>query len=545
MVGSLGTLAFKIIAQDETAEGTEKASANFTKAAVAIGSAMAAIGGASLKFIDYSKEMNANYNVLSVQTGIAADEFRNLALETADVSFPLESVNSTFDLLVRSGLKTKEEIQATANAFDNLADATGSDAAIVAQQLIPAFNAFGIPLQNAGQYTDQLTYLMRNTTITMEDFSSTIDKLAPDMSTLGLSMDQTVAILKAMSDKGIQGAAATREFRAAVSAADGDINLLLESLGLTADQLKPYQEEISKSTGLTDKFAEAANTEFSLLDKLKAGWSELQLRIGDSLEPMENAFGAMTAIGSIMAGLAPTMTMFSGVQWGTLIPTLWGHATAAWAAVAPYLAILAPILLVIGVLYILEKKFGLVTKTIKILSDGFKVLVSWFKDLPNGFNNVIKIFDTLKNAFDQVINFIKNLMPVFKEAGKNILKNLIDGIITLINKPYDLIFAALKKIRNLLPFSPAKEGPLSKPVSWESYLVDPLEKLNPKLKTSLSNGLTVNSAIPAANSNTGNTFVEINVGPVTISKTEDIYKLAEAIKSVFQEEQVRKGVRSV
>src|SRR5574343_284546 len=492
MLGSLGTLAFKIIAQDETAEGTEKASANFTKAAVAIGSAMAAIGVASLKFIDYSKEMNANYNVLSVQAGIAADEFRNLALETADVSFPLERVNSTFDLLVRSGLKTKEEIQATANAFDNLADATGSDAAIVAQQLIPAFNAFGIPLQNAGQYTDQLTYLMRNTTITMEDFSSTIDKLAPDMSTLGLSMDQTVAILKAMSDKGIQGAAATREFRAAVSAADGDINLLLESL-----------------------------------------------------EPMENAFGAMTAIGSIMAGLAPTMTMFSGVQWGTLIPTLWGHATAAWAAVAPYLTILAPILLVIGVLCILEKKFGLVTKTIKILSDGFKVLVSWFKDVPNGFNNVIKIFDTLKNAFDQVINFIKNLMPVFKEAGKNILKNLIDGIITLINKPYDLIFAALKKIRNLLPFSPAKEGPLSKPVSWESYLVDPLEKLNPKLKTSLSNGLTVNSAIPAANSNTGNTFVEINVGPVTISKTEDIYKLAEAIKSVFQEEQVRKGVRSV
>lgn len=569
MMGNLGTLAFKIIAQDETEAGTKSASERFAKSAAIIGGAMTAIGGASLKFIDTAKEINSTYNVLSVQTGIAAEEFKALALDTANATFSLEEVNTTFDLLVRSGLKTKEDIAATANAFDNLADATGYEASEVATNLIPAFNAFGIPLQNAGQYTDQLTYLMRNTTITMGDFSSTIDKLAPEMDTLGLTMDQTVAILKALSDKGIQGAAATREFRSAVTAAEGDQKKLLEALGLTVDELKPYQTEIANSAGLTDKFSAAANTNVSLLDKVKHEWSELQVKIGDALEPMELTFGAMTAIGSIMTGLAPIMTMFSGVQLSTVVPALTAHAGAAWAAAAPYLAIIIPIAAIIAILYILEKKFGLVTKAIQFLTKGFETLVKWFKEtIPKAIDFTKKAFDVFvdiisfainpigavvnafggwnnilgiaKGALDKVVNFLKDLAPKFKELGSNIIKFLVDGIKAYINMPYKLVSEAFDRLKNLLPHSPAKEGALSKPINWEGYLVDPLEDIQPKLRSALNSGLTV-SANMAGSSGGGS----INIGTVNLDTKYNFEAFMKDVETWQKKNTLQRGYRTI
>jgi hypothetical protein len=47
------------------------------------------------------------------------------------------------------------------------------------------------------------------------------------------------------------------------------------------------------------------------------------------------------------------------------------------------------------------------------------------------------------------------------EAGAKLFQTLIDGIKSMISKPVEIVQAGLQKIRNLLPFSDAKEGPLS------------------------------------------------------------------------------------
>lgn len=46
-------------------------------------------------------------------------------------------------------------------------------------------------------------------------------------------------------------------------------------------------------------------------------------------------------------------------------------------------------------------------------------------------------------------------------AGKNMIQSLIDGIKEMAGKVYDAVEGIVGKVRNLLPFSPAKEGPLS------------------------------------------------------------------------------------
>jgi TP901 family phage tail tape measure protein len=205
--------------------------------------------------IENARAMDAALGVTAMQIGATGEELRNLALETTNVTFPLQEVQKTFDLLARSGISSTEEMQNIANAMDNLADATGYEASQITEIMIPAFNAFGIELQDAGSYTDMITHLMRNTTISMGDFSSTIDRLSPDIGAMGLTMEQTVAVLEALADKGIQGSAATREFRTAVSSAKGDQTAFLAALGLTADQLGPYQKELEGATGMTTAYA--------------------------------------------------------------------------------------------------------------------------------------------------------------------------------------------------------------------------------------------------------------------------------------------------
>lgn len=570
----VGNLLYNIMAEDKTEGATKSAAERIGKIGMAAGAAMTAIGGAFSAIIASSKGLNAALGVTALQLGVTQEEIRNLALETTNVTFPLEEVQKTFDLLARAGITSTEEMQNIANAFDTLGDATGYGASQITDIMIPAFNAFGIELQEAGNYTDMITHLMRNTTITMEDFSSTIDRLSPDIATMGLTMEQTVAVLEALAAKGIQGSAATREFRTAVSSAKGDQTAFLAALGLTADELVPYQKEIAGATGMTKEYADAANQQYTILDKLKQKWSEVTLQVGSALTPYESVFGLMTALGPVMMGLGPIMSAFSAIQSGTLIPTLTAHATAAWAAIAPYLVIIAPIIAVIAILYILEKKFGLVTKIIEIATVAFKGIAEFIKSVlqkaleglrkavdfladhitlflgPIGlvievFKNWDKITGIVQGVLNKVMNLLTNFKDKMKDAGKNIIQGLIDGIKLMINKPYDLIYTALQKIRRLLPFSPAKEGPLSKPVSWKSYLVDPLDSLEPSLNSSLTKGITVAANVAPGSSGVGSSTINYTIGPNYLSKDYPIEELMKDIESYEQKKQIQRGVRPV
>ena len=71
----------------------------------------------------------------------------------------------------------------------------------------------------------------------------------------------------------------------------------------------------------------------------------------------------------------------------------------------------------------------------------------------------------IKDKFAQGIQGIKDRITDsiswFKNSGKKIMDTFTEGIKSAINKPVDMVKNALQKIRNMLPFSDAKEGPLS------------------------------------------------------------------------------------
>ena len=508
-LGSLGELFVKVGADTSDLEkgldGAEKRvsglGAKFQKAGKAMGAGMTVAGVGMMALTDSSMKTNAALGTTAISLGKTKEEMRDLALETANVTFPLSEVTASFDLLARAGMENADQIAAPATAFDTLGDAIGVPASEVTRSLIPAFNAFGVPLEDAAKHTDTFTHLMRNTTVELSDFSSMLNYLAADLGTMDISMTQSVAVMEALADKGIQGSAATREFRTAVSGAEGDIDLFYSALGLTAEEVAVYTDNVEAADGMTQQFADAQNEQYTTMDKLKHALSEATLGYGSMLEPVE-------ALGPVMTTLGPIMILASTMNWA--------HAASAWAAVAPYLAIAAPIIAVIAVLYILEKKFGLITKVVEIVTDIFGVLIDWLSDaIPKAIDTTVgfltglgdkllfllgpigmviyafqhwdEIVAIISTTFRRVFDFLMNLDKEFKKAGWNLMVALAKGILSGASKAVDAVKGALGTVRSYLPFSDAKVGPLSD-----------LTASGAALMTTFDKGIASSTADPAA-----------------------------------------------
>lgn len=89
-------------------------------------------------------------------------------------------------------------------------------------------------------------------------------------------------------------------------------------------------------------------------------------------------------------------------------------------------------------------------------------------------------------GINNIKNKIKDAISWFKESGKKVISTFTEGIMSTINKPVEAVKEGLQNIRNMLPFSDAKTGPLSK-----------LTLSGKKVMTTFSSGMEQETALPA------------------------------------------------
>jgi len=303
------------------------------------GAAITAVGVAGLKLVADARKMNAELAQTAITTGISTGEMRGLALELSNVTFRLKSVIATLELLARAGIRSKEELAAIANAFDALADATGSEAEVVADQLIPAFRVFGLELPKTAEDLDQFTWLVKNTLINLSDFASVMDYVAMYGSELNVTLEQMVAIMAILNDRGMSGASATRLFRTAVSQATREGISLNEALGLSNEIMAEYINKIGiEAVGATQMYADVANEQYGIMDKLASGWEDLTFAVGSFLTPLEPVFALMSALGPIILALSLTTLPQLIANIKATAVAFVGYAAAAAKAVGALIA---------------------------------------------------------------------------------------------------------------------------------------------------------------------------------------------------------------
>ena len=394
------------------AEAAKDAGEQWKKAGRIIGTALTAVGAAGLKMVSDARKMNATLGQTALTLGISEKEMRNLALATTDVTFPLESVTKTYDILTRAGMRNTKEMQKAAFAFDALGDATGSSADTMASLLIPALKVFGEKIPQNIEDLDKFTWLAKNTTVEMSDFAGVMNYVAAEAGNLDLTSDDLIATLAALEAKGITGSAATRLFRSAVTEAAKEGTDLNEVLGISREELNIFREQMDGAAGVTQDYADVANTQFGIMDKLKQKWSELTLQAGSFLTPLEPMLAGMTALGPVL--------MFASTGMGMkAIAT----AKATIALVAHKIATIAVTIASIGLIAVtagISAAFGAMSAAIMSIP-----VFGW---IAAGITAVIALGILLWKNWDKVVAFFKvawdSIKTMFLKGVQGVLDNL-------------------------------------------------------------------------------------------------------------------------
>lgn len=162
-----------------------------------------------------------------------------------------------------------------------------------------------------------------------------------------------------------------------------------------------------------------------------------------------------------------------------------------------------------------------------------------------GFLNFLKaigktIVQIILFPFTMVLNFINTVYKSFFMGGKNIVLSLIDGIKSMINAPVELIKGMAKKIRNLLPFSPAKDGPLKdihkiKLVETIAESIKPSGLLNAMRKTvsGVANFLISPKSTSPHNSGAGFALT-VNINITGAASKQDTNAITSSIRKEFE-----------
>lgn len=212
--------------------------------------------------------------------------------------------------------------------------------------------------------------------------------------------------------------------------------------------------------------------------------------------------GLVAALGWVIVGAQGFLTALGGLGGiiGAIVSGLSAIGgllaagfSAIWAALAPVLPIVLVVVAIVGLLagiaYLVWKNWDKIKGFFVAFWDGVKVRWAAFLEWLRGFwerltTGVKTLWDRLKGwasslwgaiktTFSNIVQFVLSLPSLFVDAGKRLVEGIAQGIWQAINKPIEAIKALVQKIRNFLPFSPAKEGALRDlPVAGEKI---PLE----------------------------------------------------------------------
>jgi TP901 family phage tail tape measure protein len=190
-----------------------------------------------------------------------------------------------------------------------------------------------------------------------------------------------------------------------------------------------------------------------------------------------------------LGGLAKQAVITGGQILSSLVTSVWSFTTALLANPITWYVI--GVMLLIGALYLLWKHWDTVTAFVSGVfnsaMNGAASAMVWVKEkidaMPEGFINllavifpfigiplkIIKNWGSITTFFKDMWNgvktgyndFTKEFIPNVLKSGQKIMTTLGEGIKQKLSVPVDAVKGGLAKIRKMLPFSDAKEGPLS------------------------------------------------------------------------------------
>jgi TP901 family phage tail tape measure protein len=230
----------------------------------ALGTAMAApLALAARQFATFDDAIRATAAV-SGASGAALQSLNDKARELgATTSFTAVQVANLMTELGRAGF-APDQIEQMTGAVLNLARATGTDATLASGIMAAAIRQFSLDAGDAARVADVLTKAANSTFNTVEGLGESLKYAGPVAKSLGMSLEDTVAVLGVLGNVGIQGSEAGTALRrlSVIAAGSGEELEALFGISNTdaAGNLKPLVQVLDEINTVTANMPVAERT---------------------------------------------------------------------------------------------------------------------------------------------------------------------------------------------------------------------------------------------------------------------------------------------
>ncbi len=322
----------------------------------AVGAAVGA-AGVSMELLARSQEqLSVATRQLANDVGLTVDQVRELAISVADASTPLEDVLALMDLAQKGGVTSAQGLKEYAEFWAMVGKATGENSVQLAEAAV-GLRALGIEATNVKDAEAALAYITDQTTISAGEFLNFVSRLAPELATAGLTIDDVAKYMAVLEDRGITGKKTVSEFGKAFDQSKGDVTELNKALGISKTDLEKYTKSIKDN-------ATAMREDAAIVDQAKTPFQNLQTMVGELTYKYGDLIGKAAGFAPVLMAVGPGITIFDTLKGavqgaGGVMPLLTGGlagvvpaAGAALAALAPFLPIILAIVAAVAVLYL-------------------------------------------------------------------------------------------------------------------------------------------------------------------------------------------------
>lgn len=243
------------------------------------------VQGATKSIIGF-EQANATLSAVLGKTSAETQDLQKIQRELGRTSgFTATQVGELQIELARLGF-TENEIKGATESVLLLAKATGSDLGRASEVAGATLRGFGLNANEIGRVVDVMAKSFDMSALGMENFAESMKYVAPVASSAGVSIEQTTAMLGALSNAGIQG-----------SQAGTSLRRILTDMAMTGKPAKEALEELAtKGITLTDAMDEVGRSAQTSLLVLAKNMDS----VNGMTTAFENADGAVVKTATTM-----------------------------------------------------------------------------------------------------------------------------------------------------------------------------------------------------------------------------------------------------
>ena len=239
------------------------------------------------------------------------DSIMRLAAESHDATTDLDELVEMMMTGRQQGLDSGRDLQAYAEFWDMIGDATGESAGQLAEAST-SLRTVGVAAGEEAGALDAFGFIAGETTTSVSEFLRILERVGPDLNDMGGGIDDAAALLGILEEQfGLSGRQARREFETAIRDSDGTMQGLLDTLGISQEVYDEYMGKVAESSDVIRDQADAYAESRTPMQRLTASFESFLAANSGVVEGL----GALTPIllgaGGLVVGMQK-LTQFAG-----------------------------------------------------------------------------------------------------------------------------------------------------------------------------------------------------------------------------------------